>query len=546
MPDTTTLSLNSALSNGDTVFKWLGSFWKILFQDDLLIRRYTGGQGLLSSQLYLDFLETLNLYDRNTVPVFHRERWRMLVLKESQRNTGDAASLQLGGTYTPVVGPQSELPFQLGTTYLIGGSVVWEGATTYPLGDPSIAGIATAVTDDIVKPTKVLMRDVDFRIDQNTIIFLNNNDPFSLGFPVRSVVADDGTQDREVAIWVVDALFDKDYVYNFIGYVLQMRDKSSDFYAKYLNALWDMYNSGTSLAMFQSGIAAILDEPSVLEDAETIVTILYGDNIQVITDKNVYKLHSTSSLHPKLQVGSVLQKGDLLSDTIRIYNNIDPSRLSAGNDAARLQDDINALFLTPGFFRTKLRYGLGLSWQLEDITYHGNDANGNPKLSFTVYGDDADIQAFWQDFWQYCELNHIDGKACFDGHLHARLLPVDGAVWGSVSPLEYFLYQFLKANMLFIAVDSAKLSLRGRQSMYLLGALRQVIPAHVCFLVVDRQTVSTETYDVGAMVTDDAVPALAHTLSDTAGANEYSKIRLAYKDAAPLAQLIPICYGDVK
>lgn len=542
---TTSVPLNDGLSNGDLIYRWLGNFWQSIFKDDVLIRRYQAGQGLTSSQLYLNFLETLDLYDRNTVPVYHRERWRMFTIKASQRNTGNAAAICLGSQFTPVIGPQLELPYQLGATYTIGGFTTRVGATTYPVTIPDVADIATALVDDIVKPAKLLLRDVDFKFEQDTVIFLNNNDPFTLGFPVRSVVNADGTTDQEVAIWAVDTLFDTDYVFNFIGYVLGMRGVSSEFYAKYLNALWDIYNSGTSLSLFQSGIAAMLDEPFVIEDEETVVQIVSGDNLQVITDKHVYTLPSNAALATNLQVGSLLYKGDLLSDTIHIYNNTDPSRLSAGNSAPQFRSDINALFLTPGFFRTQLRWGLGLSWQLEDIVYHGTDSNGNPKLNFTVYGAQSDIDAFWSDFWTYCELNHIDGKACFDGHLRGKLLPVDGSVWGTISPLEYFLYQFLKANMLFIVVDSAKLSARGRQSLYLLNALRQVIPSHVCFFVVERQTVTPEEYDMGAIMTDTAVPALAHTINDVAGADEYYKAHMTYKAAAPGVQLIPACQGAI-
>ena len=546
MPLTTPIQLNAALTNGDLVYRWLGRFWQTVFQDDLLIKRYQSGQGLLSTQLYLNFLETLNLYDRNTVPVYHRERWRMFTLKESQKNTGNAAAVQLGSEFVPVIGPQLELPFQVNDTYVVGGYTKRVGTTTYPLDAANVADVITALTDDIVKPARMLLRDVDFRIEQNTVVFLNNNDPFTLGFPTREVTAADGTVDREVAVWAVDTMFDVDYTFNFMGYVLGMRDKSSEFYARYLNALWDMYNWGTRLSMFQSGIAAMLDEPFVIEDVETVTQIITDENLQVITDKNVYTLPSGAVLVANLQVGTVLHKGDLLSDTIRIYTNIDPSRLSAGNDVARLKIDINALFLTPGFFRTQLRWGLGLSWQLEDITYHGDDSNGNPKLSFTVYGAQDDIDGFWSDFWQYCEVNHIDGRTCFDGYLRGKLLSVDGAVWGTISPLEYFLYQFLKANLMFIVVDSVRLSERGRQSLHLLNALKQVIPSHVCFFVVERQTVSPVTYDMGATMTDVSLPAVASTVKDVAGADEYSKIRMAYKDATPMVKLIPTCHGDAQ
>jgi hypothetical protein len=539
MRKTVPINLSKVVQNGTLVHNWLGSLWTQLFQDREFLRANNQAQGLLSAQLYLNFTETLNLLNRKEAPVFHRERWRMLTLKRSEQNTGKAVAAQLGGRYTPKIGAQNEAPFDLGSKVEVGGYTAVAGVTTYPLRD-DVVDVVNTIADNIVTPSHVLVRGVDFYVEAGTLVFLGDNDPFTRGFPVRSV-----GDDEEVAIWVSDALIDKDFVFDFAGHVLGLRDVSSEFYAGYLNALWDMYNKGVPLAVFRSGIAAMLGEPFILEAQETVEDIVSGyEGIQVITDAHVYVVSSNSTLRSSVAVGNTLTWGELLTETIRVYDNLDPTRLSGDSEyGPRARTDIDALFLPAGFFRTQMRHGLGLTWEIVPITLQGYDANGNPKLQFTVYGSDEDVNNFWEDFWAYCEDNGISCTSCFSGYLRDTLLPVNNAVWGSLSPLEYFLYNFLKANLLIVAVDSDKLSVQGRQAMHLLSMLRDVIPAHVCLFVLERRTIPTDEYDMDERVVDNVLPIYSRAFYETAGVDEYEKVRLTYGDARPIVRLIPKCQG---
>jgi hypothetical protein len=540
MNHTPSLPIADLAPAGDKMFDWLGKLWTSIFDDAKLVRNWTAAQGLLSAQLYLNFLETLQLPDRTQSPVYHRDRWRMLTIKASERNTGPAVAVRLGSDNIPVVGPQVETPFIPDRMIEIGGHTQIAGLTAYPLtGD--IADISTAIVDDIVTPTKVLVSGTDFRIENGTILFFNYNDPFALGFPARTIQTPDG-EDTEIALWAADTLVDKDYVFNHLGHVLGLRDVSSEFYSHYLNALWDVYNSGASLALFRSGIAALLDEPAIQEDNEVVQLITTSPRHQVVTDKHVYEIPESATLRAQIIQGAVLQSGELLTETLRIWENLDPQRLAAGGqDPAQLRQDVPALFLPAGFFRASLRHGLGLTWDLEPITYQGMDANNNPRLRFTVYGTDTDIATFWDDFDAYCETHAISGQTCFTEHLHGTLPQVVGAEWGTVAPLQYFLSNFLKANLLIVAVDSNKLSAQGRQTLHLLSNLRNGIPAHTCFFVVERQSVGPDPYDLAEQTEDSAVPMLALSLYETAGTEVYVKTNLRYGDARPRVSWVPTC-----
>jgi hypothetical protein len=308
-----------------------------------------------------------------------------------------------------------------------------------------------------------------------------------------------------------------------------------------------MYNKGVPLSVFRSGIAAMLGEPFILEATETVEDIIVGDEqTQVITDAHVYTIGPDAVLRSSVAVGKTLAWGELLTESIRVYDNLDPTRLSGNSEyGPRARTDIDALFLPAGFFRADLSHGLGLTWNIEPITLAGYDNNGNPKLRFTVYGSDEDIEAFWTDFWQYCEDNAVSCTSCFSGHLRDTLLPVNNAVWGSVSPLEYFLYNFLKANLLIVAIDSDKLSVQGRQALHLLSMLRNVIPAHVCLFVLERRTIPTDEYDLDERLVDTVMPMYSRAFYETAGADEYEKVRLTYGDARPIVRLIPKCQGVI-
>ena len=230
---------------------------------------------------------------------------------------------------------------------------------------------------------------------------------------------------------------------------------------------------------------------------------------------------------------------------VTIYDNLDPARLSAGgNDPDRLRQDTAALFLPTGLFRTNLRHGLGITWQLQPITYEGSDANGNPRLRFTVYGTDEDVETFWDDFWAYCEQQDISCASCFDGHLRDTLLETDGAVWGELSPVEYFLANFLKANAVIIAIDANRLSVAGRNAMHLLATYRAAIPAHVHLFVIERQTLPNEEYDMGADVADAVTPVLVTPLAEVAGPDEFYKARMSYNDPGPVVYWLPVCQGE--
>lgn len=530
-------NINKVVDNGSLINTWLGVLWNRLFSERSLIDNYSHSQGLLSTQLYLNFLESLNLLDRKNAPVLHRERWKSIVLKSKDKNKAKATALRLGTDYTIKVGDQDSSLFGRTTKLSIGGFASISGMSAYPL-PKDINNIIGTITDSIINPTHIYVQGIDFEVRDETIIFLNDKDPFIKGFPKRS--SSDG---EEVHIWCTDVLYDKNYVYDFIGYVLGIREPSSEFYAKYLNGLWDLHNSGAPISLVQAGIASILGEPWVLDKEETVEHIINeNDNFQVITDKHVYSLTNGSVLRKKIVLGARLNFGEFLTETLRTYSNLDPVRISADSEYwQRLKKDVNALFLPSSFFRAEIKQGLSFTWDKVPLLYQGKDANGNPKLKFKIYGTSSDVDIFWNDFWDYLEFTGTKGTTCFSSEIHGTLLETLGATWGSISPLEYFLSSFLKSNLMILVVDSNRLTTFGRRNMSRLIRLKDVIPAHISLLVMERVDIPTNEYDMTYTTTDNFTQRLVKQFYELAGPYQYVKSKLTYGDTRPIVHLIPKC-----
>jgi hypothetical protein len=400
-----------------------------------------------------------------------------------------------------------------------------------------MADVLTVIVDNLASPKTVLVRGIDFYVENETLFFLHDTDPLTSGkFP--TVTGKDG---KQALIWLCDALVDRKYVQNFAGYVLGVMDLSSEFYKRYLNALWDIYNKGATFTEFTAGIAAMLDEPSIVGATETVdCVIVTPEYKQVVTDVRVYRVEPTAELRDSIVAGAVLRRGELLTKTLKLYGNLDPERLTADSEYGdTIREDVPALLLPAPFFRSRLRYGLGVSWERVQITSAGPDANGNQRLQFPVYGDPADVQLFWEDFWAYCEREQTPSAIYFGEPTSLRPTGVFG-YYGTIVPMEFFLANFLKANTFLVTVDTDRLSARGRRAAGNLVLLQDVLPKHTCVLVLERKNIPSETYEEyeEAPLIADAAP-----VRDIAGPGYLVRSRMSYEDTVAL-RWIPVCVEE--
>jgi hypothetical protein len=518
---------------GDLLLKWMGSLWSAFSEDPEFARQYQRAKSLITAQFSVWYQETVALSDRTAIPVYHRERWWPLTLIEPVRNTGKGAAVQLGGQYRPRIGQQLDSPFVLGSTLQVGAYYPLQGVTTYPL-PPTMADVLTVIVDNLANPKTILVRGIDFYVENETLFFLHDTDPLTSGkFP--TVTTKDG---KQALIWLCDAMLDRHYVQNFAGYVLGVMDLSSEFYKRYLNALWDIYNKGATFTEFSAGVAALLGEPSILNSTETVEHVLVTtERVQVVTDAHVYEVQTTAELRDTIVPGAVLRRGELLTKTLKFYGNLDPTRLTACSEYGdSIRTDVPALLLPAPFFRAPLRYGLGMSWERVQVTSAGPDANGNQRLQFPLYGDPHDVQLFWEDFWAYCERENVPPATYFGEPISLRPTGVFG-YYGTIVPLEFFLANFLKANTLLVTVDTDRLSAQGRRAAGNLVLLQDVLPKHTYVFVLERKNLAPETfeeYDEMPMVVD------AAPVQDVAGPGYLVRSRMTYEDTVAM-RWIPVC-----
>jgi hypothetical protein len=296
------------------------------------------------------------------------------------------------------------------------------------------------------------------------------------------------------------------------------------------------------MALFQSGIAAFLDEPTILDAEETIELIVpKTDQVQVITDKHVYSVSTNAVLRTGVQPGAVMHRGDLLTRTVEVLDVLDPDRFQLADDTLTIKELLPGLFLRKSFFRAPLRYGIGMTWTPVPVIFTGNDANGNPKLRFSLYGYAADVEAFWNDFWSYCETNHVSAADIFERFLDPIVRPpVVGAQWGEVEPMDHFLRNHLKANLAVIVVDGERLTTRGRTTLGLLSSTQNAIPAGVCVLFVERLTTPPDPYDCAEIGETVVSSILGAEVKDTAGAGKMPEDGLNYREICT-TMWVPSC-----
>lgn len=537
--NTLSIDISSVTNNGQLLWQWLGQFWSKVYQNPELTKNLQYGQGLLSAQLYLDYVEGLSFVNRNVVPAFHRERWKPVRILKSQAGTGNAALLRVSASPAAVVGPQLTSDYVKGETFNVGGPVDFNGSVSYPID--GVKNVMVAVCNSILAPATVLVQGTDFTVVDSTIFFLREKDPFNdASFPTRNVSDTDGTVDQELILWCMDTLEDLDFVYKYLGYVFNVKMESSELYRNMINRIWDLHNLGTPVQLLQSAVGAILGEPTILNPEETVSLVLHDASnavTQVITDKAVYTLPSTAVLRSVVSPGAVLKAGDFLSQTIRLYSNINPQQLgSCGEYGMRIKVDLPALFVGRTLLKSEVQYGVGASWELSDIVSAGTDSNGNPKLKFDLFGDTQDVDLFWNDFWAYLERNGMSSATCFADYLD----PEPGYTYGRVAPLEYFMRYFLRPNMFVMVVESDNLTVQGRQNINSLALLQRVLPSHVLMMITVQRHVSETPYSL-ATVTEDTTVAAAYVAADTARPGGPSPLSLTYRDRSPILRWIPTC-----
>lgn len=528
-----------AEKSGNTLYSWLGSLWNRLHKGDRMIRGLQSARGIRLAQMYLNMLEAAKLKDRNGAPVFHKELWHPIVIRLSERDASQENMLRIG--MDGVVGGQpAGSDYGEGTVFKIGKLANFEDFVTYPIGTP-ISGGALSIVDNIVNPTASLERDRDFFIRNGSIVFRKEDDPFSAGskfdrYDIPAMIDDDGVpvSDMEAVLWASDVLVDKNYVANHLSYALGASAPSSDLAKRIVNAAWSAVCSGMTPGLARTIMAAMLNVPVVQHDQETVLDISQetdedGNRTGTVvrTDLGEYKISPKAKIRSVVRSGSVMSKGDLLDESLRVYPFLNGVKVSEEDDSSDsssssgtseprfgfsvpVELDIPSVTIPPSIIRARTEYGVYAMWGLSEVR---SDAKG--RLFFDIGGQASDVRAFWEDVWKKADETGIDMESLI------------GPVGAKVSPAAFFLNNLVGANTLFVVVDLSQIDDPSmmRDPLFF-DMLCAVVPSGIRLFVVEHVSAGDDVADMGDAVDGCKVSATLQVPADrTAQAEEFVSMR---------------------
>ena len=492
---------------GATIFKALGDYWSRLYTDSGLIGQISDGNGLAAAQTYLEFVETVLCLDRQNMPAYHRELYIPIVIRLSERNSGQ--TITIGQKPTITIGPQQEgSAYQEGDLFTIGGAAALKDALSYPMRAINFDKGIDTIHNKLFDATNSLASGQDFYIDNGSIFIRKDKDPFNdSSYLSRTVANDDGTQDQEILLWGTNALVDKDFVYTHYGYAIGRFDKDPVIYLNQINALWDLQFVGTDIQVVKQAAAALVNVPSIKEDIETVEAVTTGQDGQlyVVTDKHSYRVDRPDTLLEHIIPGAELIKGDYLTDALKVYWNLDTTRFAyPPNDKITLSSfvqEVPSLYLPKAVVGNySADSGLVVTWEDTPITYEGLDTNGNWKIKWDMRANFGRIDLFWQEIWDRAEARNEDLAEIFADFITAPAGNI-GSIVGSINPMKYYMDNFLKANASIITINFNSLP-ESITSLRALTRLKTAVPAHTLLLILGRLTVSELPYDLTDKGTD--------------------------------------------
>ena len=478
--------------DGRTLLKAIGSFWSRVFTEVPRLTNEFTANGEVFRQTTDDFLEAVDTVSRFKTPPFHRRRLFLLELKQSKL-VESSKFLQYGGD--AVYGPQADD----GKIFLYGE----------PAFSRFIFDIDNIIEDEVladnffimnrlIDPSLVLTKGIDFEVNHREKTIQFDEDPFDSTLWGRRTIygANNEVEDEELRMWLFMGDFDKNYVFDHFGYVLQMAQAlSSEFYKDLVNSYWNTFTETPTIRNIRDMIGALAGVPTIRTETETVEFIEEtAGKLQIVTDVDVYKFQPTAT--SLVAVGDVVTEGTELVDTVEIIELSGSNRDITGCPALPLGRE----FISGGYFSQ-------LIFENRETTldYLGIDSDGKAVVEFAVGGFPGDVDLFW-------ERALAQGKA--DGATLAELLdtrtnpPTDPSLPASitqpgpehlpsvVNPMEFMIDNVLKNNMFIIKLKPADTDPKA-VGLDFFHLLRAAIPPHTTFIVIVETPDQLDTIDLG-------------------------------------------------
>lgn len=247
----------------------LSDLWNRFFSDREKLKQIYSANSILMGQSYLDLMENvLNLSIREA-PVFGRDFFKLLPIRE------DLISKRIDGRFAFDLTPYAIKAFKF-------------------------------LQNKILDPTTILEEDLHFiiELDGEEDLLLFHRNPFDwnndgtgeivpgVAYRTVEVAQDDGTTtlERELAFWIPDCEKDSFNLYLNFGYLIQRFEPSSESYRALIQGVARYFVLGPTPGILTSALNVICGVPVIRDDGEYLLRVTVSDETQtVVTNTRNYE-----------------------------------------------------------------------------------------------------------------------------------------------------------------------------------------------------------------------------------------------------------------
>lgn len=484
----------NTITDPNFLYRSLGSFWTSIFQERGTLKGYTLGHAEEIIQRYYELIETINAYSVKNIDVFHKEKWKPLVVYKSKFNREPFVFEQDKAVFG--VQPEEDAYYQ-GITFQFGfDKTPVTDVYVYDVGD-EVSGVGV-IAERVIDPKVTLIYGTDISLVEGSLYF-NKNIFENPDIPKSAVIGENGQpvtftdnngnvfEEEFLILWMYNSDLDVKALYYNFGYIFQLNLTNDQYFKDLLISVFDLFVDGPTVNNIKGCCAAFLGVPIVLNAEETVEWIFSDNQFQyVVTDKECYKLDKRYTLVSSLIIGAVLHVGDVFVFNIEYFDNLIAASLqyytptSSSYGWWQKEGIIDGkLALSKYLFNGEYIQQLLFSTELDVITL---DENGN--LVFPVEGLPQDVATFHA---------YINSAANKEQIKEALGLTDPGDAYPTV-PVNFVMENFLKANTAMLKFDFYNDPQRA-SFLNLLPIIRKHIPAYVYLILKITMTQPTDTYD---------------------------------------------------
>jgi hypothetical protein len=465
----------NSFDNPDYFLRTLGTWWATFFGDRTTVREMLAGAGELYYQTYLDFLDTLAMKSKFTVPIFRRKNWHAFTVLASERFDGSqlnnlygTSRLEYRNILKPAYGDKED------TDYF-----------SYRIPD-QIASVH-AIYNRLIDPSLVWAENEDFGVDAARHAIHFATDPFTDPLvPQREVLDSEGNVvDHEILLWFNLSQWDHEFIYNYFGYAVKIWMKSSNFYKEFVSAVWDHLTIGPTKAALKLALMGMTGVRFALAN-ETITRVINdGRWIHIETPTQLYTFKNNVTV--LVEAGDSVVAGDPLVDAVLV---IEPSPVTDWDTFTGVA--LNGAMMRMG----DVKYPITFENKDVPVEYIGLDPNGKAIVQFSVSGFDSDVATFWRQA-------HNEGLALdqtlaevLDTRTNPIGEPLPQDMPEFINPFE-FVIDNLFSNNLFVIVMKPEQFADGAPGLQGLEYLYKFLVPQSTYLIFVEMEQDTDYYSIG-------------------------------------------------